>query len=166
MSSSRILVAFYSRTGTTKQVAEMIASELGADVEEIRDLKDRSGPLGFAVGGKDALFGKLTSIGPVGKPPSSYELAVVGTPVWANTMCPAVRTYLTEQKDSLPKAAFFLTTGGSGIEATFRKMEEVSGRSPVATLGLRQLDVHKGEHADRVKAFAEQVRAALGGAAV
>ena len=39
----KTLVACYSRTGTTKAVGMAIAKELGADFDEIVDLKRRSG---------------------------------------------------------------------------------------------------------------------------
>jgi len=43
----KTLVVYYSRTGKTKFVAEKIAVELKADVEEVVDLKSRSGRFGF-----------------------------------------------------------------------------------------------------------------------
>jgi len=48
------LVVYYSRTGNARFVAETIAAEVGADVEEVLDLKKRSGPLGFLGGGPAA----------------------------------------------------------------------------------------------------------------
>jgi flavodoxin len=35
------LLIYYSRTGKTKFVAETIAAELGSDIEEVVDLKNR-----------------------------------------------------------------------------------------------------------------------------
>ncbi|MBE3088681.1 MAG: flavodoxin family protein, partial [Actinobacteria bacterium] len=45
--SRNILVVYYSRTGTTRKVAEYITKQLGADMEEIIDMKKRSGIWGF-----------------------------------------------------------------------------------------------------------------------
>ena len=163
MGNPAVLVAFYSRTGTTKLVAEAIAQELGADLEEIVDLKDRRGMLGFLSGGKDASLKKLTPIGPVKNQPNAYRVVAIGTPVWANNMSPAVRAYLTQCKDLLPAVAFFLTTGQSGIDKTFLQMEELCGKTPVATLALKQGDIRKGDHVNRVKSFADQLRNASAG---
>ena len=52
----KVLVAFYSRTGSTKLVAEAIAQALNADVEEIKDKKDRNGIFGFLKSGYEAVF--------------------------------------------------------------------------------------------------------------
>jgi flavodoxin len=43
----KTLVVYYSRTGKTRFVAERVASELKADIEEVVDLKNRSGRFGF-----------------------------------------------------------------------------------------------------------------------
>ena len=56
------LVVFYSRTGTTKKVAETISSILKCDVEEVFDTKNRAGVLGWLRSGRDAGSKKLTAI--------------------------------------------------------------------------------------------------------
>ena len=43
----KVLVVYYSRTGNTKFVAEAIAQSLEADIEEIKDGKNRMGVFGF-----------------------------------------------------------------------------------------------------------------------
>jgi len=153
MSDQQTLVVYYSRTGTTRKLAEQIAEALDADVEEIIDRKDRSGVLGYLASGKDALIRKEADIRPPSRGPSRYRLVVVGTPVWAFSMSCPIRAYLARQKEGLPDVAFFLTTGGSAIERTFTHMEELCGKSPVATLGLRRKDVLKDRHTDELQAF-------------
>ncbi len=158
MAETSVLVVYYSRTGTTEAVADAIADATGADVERIREQKSRSGILGFVRGGWDAMRRKTAEIGQAEKSPADYDLLVVGTPVWASTMTPAVRAYLEAQRESLPDVAFFLTTGGTGIENTFEQMRELCGRTPVATLGLKARDVKKGQYADAVAEFVAKLR--------
>ena len=43
----KCLVVYYTRTGKTKFVAEAIATQLGADLEEVVDLKKRGGAIGW-----------------------------------------------------------------------------------------------------------------------
>lgn len=157
MDENRILVVYYSRTGNTRQLAEAIRAGLGADGEEIIDTKSRRGPMGSVLAGKDAMLKRPTSIEEPQKDPAAYDLVVVGTPVWAGTMCSAVRTYLARQKDRLPKVAFFLTTMRSGTERTFAGMAELTGTTPVATLGVLAKDMKAGRHADAVESFVKRL---------
>ena len=159
MDTPKCLVVFYSRTGTTRRLAEQIAGMLGCRTEEVADLQRRSGVLGFLKGGRHAFGKKLTRIGEVSTDPAAYGLVVIGTPVWAGTMTPAIRTYITQQKDRLPEVAFFLTTGGTGIERTFRHMQELCGKPPKATLGLRQKAILGEDVGDALRAFVEALRA-------
>jgi menaquinone-dependent protoporphyrinogen IX oxidase len=159
MAEGKCLVVFYSRTGNTRKAAGQVARGLGCELEELTDARPRAGLLGFIKGGGDAMRKKLTQIGPLTHDPGDFDLVVLGTPVWAGTMTPAVRTYLAEQKDRLPEVAFFLTTGGSGVERTFRHMEEMCGKAPKATLDLRDRTVRKGDPSDAIRVFVGKLRA-------
>ena len=86
----KALTVFYSRTGTTREVAESISQTLSCDVEEIVDTKKRGGPLGLLFSGRDASQKKLTVVRPPQKDPSLYDIVVIGTPVWAGNMSPAL----------------------------------------------------------------------------
>ncbi|MCK4272271.1 flavodoxin family protein [bacterium] len=49
------LVVFYSRTGNTRRVAEMIAQGLDAILQELVDKKSRKGPIALLRAGRDAI---------------------------------------------------------------------------------------------------------------
>jgi flavodoxin len=108
----KTLVVYYSRTGNARFVAQTIAAEVGADIEEVIDLKKRSGILGYLRGGSDARRGKETEITPTTKSPASYDLIIVGTPVWAARPTPAITTYLKRNDLSGKKVALFFAQGG------------------------------------------------------
>ena len=67
-----ILVAYYSRTEVTKKLAEAIAAETGADIEEIVSKVKYDGKIGFARGGKDALSEKIIDLGPLSCKPYDF----------------------------------------------------------------------------------------------
>ena len=162
MSESQCLVVYYSRTGNTGRVAEALAERLKADVEEVIDKKSRKGVLGFLGGGKDAKFKNMTDIEPTSRAPGDYQLVVIGTPVWASTMCPAIRTYIARHRGEMPRVAFFLTTGGSGIDKTFDHMEEACQKEPVARLGLKAKQIKKDDWRSQTDRFAAQLGEELG----
>jgi flavodoxin len=137
----KILITYYSRTGNTEKAAKNIAEILGADLDRILDKKSRKGFLGIIGAGKDALFRKSTFI-ETDKDPAQYDIVIIGTPVWAGSAAPAVRTYLKNNK--IVKAAFFCTSGGGGAAKTFSNMEKLSIR-PIATLGLRDKRIDSSE---------------------
>ena len=101
----KTLIVYFTRTGNTKFAAESIAAEIGADVEEIIDLKNRQGKLGWLSAGKDAMQGKETKIAPTKRTPTDYDLIVIAQPVWAWSPTPAIRTYLNKNDLSWKKVA-------------------------------------------------------------
>lgn len=156
----KVLVIYYSRTGITKQVAHDIARNLDDKVavvheEELIDRKDRSGKIGYAIAGKDALMGKLTDIDEVVNHPKDYDLIVLGTPVWAATVAPAVRTYLDRYGANIGKACFYCTHGGGGASKTFRVMEDLAGCAPEVVVSIYDKDVKAKEHHDSVESFVD-----------
>jgi len=116
----KTLVIYYTRTGNTKFIAETIAEELGADAEEIIDLKNRQGRLYFLPAGRDAMQGKETQIASTKRNPTDYDLIIIAQPVWAWSPTPAIRTYLNKNNLSGKKVAVFFSALGLGkaIEKT------------------------------------------------
>ena len=115
------LVVYYSRTGKTKFVAETIAEKLGSGIEEIVDLKGREGKMGWMSATRDASNEKETPIAPTKKNPKDYDLLIIGTPVWAFNLTPAIRTYIKNNDLSGKKVALFFTLGirlGKTVEKT------------------------------------------------
>jgi flavodoxin len=149
----KALIVFYSRTGTTRKVAEQIAKEIGADMEEIIDNKSRSGPLGYVKAGRDAMKKNLTDIQTIKKDIAKYDLVIIGTPIWAWAMTPAIRTFIKANKSKLKNVAFFCTMGGSGDDKAFKEMQEIIGKNPKAVLALLTKEVRSGNFKDKIKQF-------------
>ena len=147
------LVVYFSRTGTTQRVAETIAKALGADIEAIHEPADRRGIRGYARSALDASMSRWVPIAPLGHDPTSYDLIVVGSPVWVASLSAPVRAFLARYAQRLSKLAFFLTRGGSGDRRVLRQMSQVAGAEPAAALTLTQRDVEQGKAAVAIDAF-------------
>lgn len=155
----KALVIYYSRTGTTRKIANELADKLKADKEEIIDKKNRKGPIGYVIAGKDAMRKKLTKINELKKNPENYDLLVIGTPVWAFTMAPAIRTFLTKIKDYNKKIALFYTAGSSGMEKTLMHMKELLPSSKlIATLALTTSEVKNNNYIEKIKNFINKLK--------
>ncbi len=161
MEKPKCLVAFYSRTGTTRKVANAISKTLkNCDVEDILDRKNRSGVLGFLMAGRDATMKTLTEIDETKHNPAPYKLIIIGTPVWANTMSSAVRAYITKNKarfKGAKKVAFFCTKGSGEGKTTFADMEELCGKTPIGVLELTAREVQNEEFIHKVKDFVGKI---------
>lgn len=147
----KVLVVFYSRTGNTRHVAEVLARRLMADIEEIKDEKSRLGFLGFLRSGYEALAGKLAEIQPASRSPDEYDLTIIGSPVWAGRLSSPVRTYLARYGRMIRSAAFFFTCKIDEGKA-FREMEALA-KKPIATLCIREKEIKSGEHIEKVEEF-------------
>lgn len=114
---SNILVMYYSFEGFTKEIGDAIANELDADVQEIKpekELKSR-GFSKFIWGGSQVVMGKTPELLPFDKDIDDYDTIFIGSPIWAGTYAPPVKTLL--QKDGIvnKKIIYFFThQGGPG----------------------------------------------------
>ena len=153
-----ILVVFYSRTGWTEKVAVRLAQQLNCGLDQVVDTKDRSKLLGYLKAGRDAMFKEMTTIAPVKSEPKFYDLIIVGTPIWAFTVPPPIRTYLRDKKIQLKRVAFFCTQGGSGDKAAFREMEKTCDLKPIATMALTTQEVKEEKYQDKLSQFIQQLK--------
>jgi len=150
----KTLVAYYSRTENTKRVAEALAENLNADVEAIMsDTKDKGM-------GRLAMQGFLrvhAKIAQTTKDAASYDVVVIGSPVWAGKMSSPIRTYLAKNKNKFTSVAFFCTHGNQSSEGSAKmleSMETLSGKKAAAVLDVAANDVESGAYVEKVKRFA------------
>lgn len=116
--SKRILVTYFSATGTTCKVAKRLASAIGADITEIvpaqpytaADLDWRDSSSRSSVEHRDrSLRPELAD--PIDV--SDYDVVFVGYPLWWETAPRVVRTFLESQDWSGKTIVTFATSGSS-----------------------------------------------------
>jgi len=88
----KTLVLFHSYTGKTKKLAAVKAAKLGADIEEITDVKRPSVIGAYAIGGFRAIRRKGTPIKPIQSQLDSYDKIILMSPVWASRPTPAINS--------------------------------------------------------------------------
>jgi flavodoxin len=151
----KTLIVYYSKTGTTKILAEKLSHELKADIEELIDKKKRTGIFGWLSGGRDGMKKIATELAPMKKDPSKYDMVLIGGPLWGfKSVAPATRTFLLQNRDKIKKAAFFMTKGNSACETAFDDLKEVFGKTAAGTLEIRQKEINSDAAVKRIKAFA------------
>ena len=153
MSTSKTLVVFYSRSGTTRRIAVALSEALKCDLEEITEPKPRTGFLGYIRSLLEARRKRPSIIAPRKHDVSSYDLVVVGTPVWAWSLSSPVRAYLMATASQLPEVAFFCTLGSTGSERTFAQMAAITGKTPRAVCAITQPEVLSTSCDERLMAF-------------
>jgi len=132
----KVLVVYYSKAGNTERVAKDVASALHADIEKLIDKKNRNGLWAFFGAGRDAMKKNRTGLEPLQKDPANYDLVVLGTPVWAGNITPAIRTYLDMNRDKLKNTAYIITSGSTPAEKVIPSCEELAGKKPMAYAGF------------------------------
>lgn len=132
----RVLVVYYSRTGTTRRVAERLARVLQGHATAIGDTRPRQGFMGYQRSLFEAVTGRSAAIQPLRKDLRDYDLVVVGTPVWGWHLSSPVRTFAREHAREIRRTAFFCTMGGSGDRRAFAELRTLLGRRPEAVLAL------------------------------
>ncbi len=150
------LVVYFSRTGNTKKAGEEIASALKADVEEISEEKNRDGTIAWIKSGFEGMEKKPSEINEPKLNPEKYNIAVIGTPVWAGNMASPVRAYFHRHEGQFKKVAFFCTCGDSPNK-TFVDMQELSVK-PKATLAVPEKEIKDGSYKKKCAEFASQLK--------
>ncbi len=155
------LIVHYSRSGHTRKVAEAIADQLGCDVDEVHELRSRRGVFGYFRSAREALREQLVEIEPCSHDLGDYELVILGTPVWAGNLSSPLRSYVARFRGGFPDVAFFCTQGGRGSDKVFSRLEALTGKTPLATLVVRQREVGSPTIKDKVAEFAMRLRYAM-----
>jgi flavodoxin len=120
----KAVVIFYSYEGNCKFAARQIGKFLKADIVEIQTVnkKRHRGFAKYLFGGIQVLFGKMPALEPVNFDPDAYDLIIIGTPVWAASPAPAMKTFLSKTVFNGKKTALFMCHAG-GIKKAMSKFK-------------------------------------------
>jgi flavodoxin len=156
----KILVVYYSRSGHTYRVASEIANRCRADVEAIRESRDRHGLWGYCRSTWDSLVRAEPPILAATKDPSRYDLVIIGSPVWDLGLAAPVRSYVRQHAAQFKQVAFFCTEGGSGDRRAFDELGRICGKVPVATMTVTERLLAAPAHVEPVCGFVARLASA------
>lgn len=120
------LIVYFSFDGNTKLIAEKIGETLNADVVELKTSKKypTEGIGKYFWGGKSVVFGDKPTLTNESIDLSRYETIIIGTPVWAGSFAPPIRSFVNDYKIINKKIAIFASHGGGGAAKCFAKLKE------------------------------------------
>lgn len=137
----KVLVLYYSQTSTTKQVAEEISRQLGADLEEIVPVESYGTDFQATIArsSRERESGNLPEIKPVAADISSYDVIFLGYPVWFGTYALPIGSLLNAVDFSGKKVVPFCTFGSGGLDTSTRDLKaKLSGAEVLPGYGVRQ----------------------------
>lgn len=134
-----VAVVYFSLEGNTKFVAEMIASELDATMLPLIPVKEypkgKFSKLFWC--GKSATFKERPKLKTYHFNPDDYDLIILGTPIWAGTFAPPLRTFFRNNRLSGKRVALFASCSGGPVEKCFAQLEkEMSDCTVLSTLRI------------------------------
>ena len=135
----KAIVIYYSLEGNTKFVADKISKDIGADTLRLEPVKEY--PKGkvskFIWGGKSVTFGERPKLQPYQFNVNDYDVIIIGTPIWASSFAPPIKTFLSENDLSNKKIALYACGMGDNAEKCFSKLKsEISNPIVIVTLVL------------------------------
>lgn len=157
-------VIYYSMSGNTAQTAQKIAAVLGADLIPVEPVKayPSKGMRKFIWGGKSAVMGDRPRLNPY-RFDGGYDRVILGTPVWASSFAPPIRSFIHENRAALAgkSIAAFACFSGGGDEKAFEKLRRFLGIDAFAArMTLTDpKDKPKPEDDEKIRQFCEQLKA-------
>ncbi len=156
--TKKILLAYYSMSGKTRMVADELAATIDADCEAIREPHPRHGTSGLVRALFDAMTRRDATIEPPRRDPASYDLLILGGPIWAGRLASPVRTYALQMATRMKKVAFLCTQGGRGAEHAFAELEKLCACPPSATLIVNAEQMKTSSYQDALGEFGRKLQ--------
>ena len=129
--AKKILVAYFSRTGNTREIANQIHKIAGGDIFEIQVVETY--PEDYEEVKKRAMQEQESGY----KPPlktkveniKSYDLVFIGYPIWWGTIPAPIKSFLSQYDLAGKTIVPFCTHGGSGLGRSGAEISELCPKS-------------------------------------
>ena len=144
----KMLVLYYSETGTTKTVAQELQKQTGADMEAIETVEPYSGDFQKTMqrGQREMQSGQMPALKPLKKKIADYDVIFLGYPIWFGTYANPIATLVKEQDFAGKTLVPFCTFGSGGLNTSADALTKALPKAKIqAGYGLRTARVAAAE---------------------
>ncbi len=122
---NKILVVYFSYTGNTRKIANLIKDKLPCDILELKPVIAYNTDYQTVVDEEQKMEGAnhMPEIKDINVDLSLYETIIIGTPVWWYTISPVIRTFLNKY-DLSGKNIYFFATNAGWLGKTFIELQK------------------------------------------
>ncbi|MCG4282211.1 flavodoxin family protein [Lacticaseibacillus saniviri] len=126
MKAPKTLIVYYSRTGNTKAVAELIQQEVGGDLAQIETKTSR--PSNYRAEVEQNAREQEQSVKPALKSNlpdlKQYDRIFIGSPTWNMALPQAVVSFMANNDFAGKTVIPFNTNGGYGVGSVFTQIKQ------------------------------------------
>lgn len=156
----KTLVIYFSFDGNTKFIAKKITETLGADMIELRTSRNypTEGFLKYFLGGKSVIFGEKPNLTNEPIDLSLYQTIIIGTPVWAGSFTPPIKSFISQSKIYGKRIALFASHGGGGAQKCFTKLKKaLSGNTFISEIDFVEAKKNPEENSSKAIRWAKDL---------
>jgi flavodoxin len=147
--TNKILVAYFSHSGNTREIANQIHKSVGGDILEIQSVTPYPHDYNAVVqqARQELDSGYIPVLKIKNENIKSYDLVFIGYPNWCSTVPAPVRTFLSEYDFSGKTIVPFCTHEGSGLGRSATDISKLCTRSTVLEgVAIRGRDVKTAQN--------------------
>jgi len=145
---------YYSLSGNTKFIAKEMRDSINADIIELKPKKELNSEssMKYFWGGYQATMKKKPKLNQITINPLDYDLIIIGTPVWAWTFSPPIRSFLSAFDLSGKNVALWMCHGGGPKNAMERFKSELKDSTIMGDITFKD-PLHNSPDDNREKAI-------------
>lgn len=152
----KTLVVYYSYSGNTKQVVDMIKEKKNFDVLEIKPVNAYSSDYQKVVDDEEAKMDmdEIIEIKDINVNLDEYEKVLLGTGVWWYKITPAIRSFLNKY-DLKDKVIVPFITNGGWLGNSLEEVKRYANKSTIKDAITIKFNGNTMEDSDKVKSWIE-----------
>lgn len=158
---SKTIVLFYSLEGNTRKVGELLSKDLDLPLEEIKPVKEisSSGFSKYLWGGSQVIMNKKPDLVEIKTDLDDYDTVILGSPIWAGSFTPPIKSLLEDGALKNKKVAFFYCHDGGPGKAEEKIRQAVNINNELISLyGLARVKDGLEKLKDGLLSWAREIK--------
>jgi flavodoxin len=143
----KTLIVYYSFSGNNRVLARYLQTRLGADLQEIEELKSRTG---FTIL-LDVLFKRTPKITRAHISWHHYDQIIFTAPIWAGRIASPMQAFLKLEKYNITQYSFISLCGTGGNKKISSELTKLVQHAPTALLELCVNDLLPPEKKNKIR---------------